>query len=197
MFGLFKKKPAAVTQPEDPSLIVPRIKHTNFLGAVRERIKNEDDLPATEPFAADLLVTYAFDLPESFQMVRVRDVKRLGLTPEQLRATAVANLKQQLGQIGRAGEPPLMTMVVGNNLEACMLLVDDFWQSLSDQIPPEIVVGVPTRDILMVTSSDSPTGIKLLREAVAEARTGDNTHWLSEQLLVWRANKWEVFHDAA
>lgn len=197
MFGLFKKKPETpAEQPANASQIVPRIKHTNFLVTLRQMVKNEDDMPATEPLVADLLITYAFDLPERFQMVSGRDVKRLGLSPEELRATAVTNLKQRLGNIGRAGEPPLMKLVVGDNLEACVLLMDDFWESLAGKIPPEIVVGVPTRDILLVSSSHSAMGIKLLRDAVKDARTGENTHWLSDQLLVWRANKWEVLNEA-
>src|ERR1700722_19265296 len=187
MFGLFKKNPVAV-EP-DASLIVPRIKHTNFLVALRDIVKNEGDAPHTEPFVADLLITYAFDLPETFQMVRVRDVQRLCLSPEQLRATAIANLQQQLGNIGREGEPPVMKMVVGNNLEACVLLVDEIWQSLADKIPPEILVGAPTRDILFVSSTESgKDGIQLLRESVKAARTGDNRHWLTEHLLVRRAD---------
>ena len=152
----------------------------------------------TEPLVADLLVTYAFDLPETFQMVRVGDVKQMGLSPEQLRATAVANLKRQVGNIMRQGEPPLLKVVVGNDLEACVLLVDDFWQMLASKMPPEIVVGVPTRDVLLITTSASTKGgLQMLREAVKKARSGDTTHWLTEHLLVRRANKWEVFNEAA
>lgn len=193
MFGLFKKKPQGVAQPKDPSLIVPRIKHTNFLAAVRQRIPNEDDLPVTEPLVADLLVTYAFDLPETFQMVRNRDVREFGLSPEQLRAMAVANLKREVGEFGYQGDPPLVQAVTGNDLEACVLLLDDFWQTLAGNIPPEIVVGVPTRDVLLVTTTASESGLPLLRGAVKKARSGDNTHWLTEHLLVRRADKWEVF----
>lgn len=196
MFGLFKKKPEVpiVEQPLDPALIVPRIKHSNFLDILRGKIKNEDSLPATEPLVADLLITYAFDLPETFQMVRLMDVRQMGLTPGQLRATAIANLKRQLGAIGRVGEPPLLKVVTGHNLEACLLLVDDFWTGLAGKIPPEIVVGVPTRDVLLITTSASTKGgIERLRDAVTEAQTGDNTHWLTKRLLVRRAEKWEVF----
>jgi uncharacterized protein YtpQ (UPF0354 family) len=198
MFGFFKKKPAVTTPEPDASLIVPRIKHTNFLVALRDIVKKEDDAPVTEPLVADLLVTYAFDLPQTFQMVCVRDAKRLGLSVEQMRAAAVENLKQQLGNIGREGEPPVMKMVVGNNLEACVILVDEIWQSLADKIPPEMIIGVPTRDVLLVSSTKSgPEGIQQLRDAVKAARTGDNTHWLTDQLLVRRADKWEVYNDAA
>jgi len=192
MFGLFKKKPEAA-EP-DASLIVPRIKHTNFLVALRDIVKKEDDMPVTEPLVADLLITYAFDLPETFQMVCARDAQRLGLSPEQLRGAAVTNLKKQLGNIGREGEPPLLKMVVGNNLEACLLLVDGIWQSLATKIPPEIVVGVPTRDVLLVTTSASTKGgLQLLRDAVREAHGRESTHALSLQLLARRGDKWEVF----
>ena len=200
MFGLFKKKPevAPVAQPLDPSLIVPRIKHTNFLAALRDRIKDEDNMPATEPLVADLLVTYAFDLPETFQMVRVADVRQMGLSQEQLRTTSVANLKKQIGHLGYTGNPPVLKMAVGNNLDACVLLMDDFWQTLAGKIPPEIVVGVPTRDVLLVTTSASTKGgIEMLRKAIAEAQIGDDTHWLTKHLLVRRAEKWEVFDGAA
>ncbi|MBI3878277.1 MAG: DUF1444 family protein [Verrucomicrobia bacterium] len=200
MLGLFKKKPevTVVKQPLDPSLIVPRIKHTNFLAIARDKIKNEDSLPATEPLVADLLVTYAFDLPETFQMVRVMDVRQMGLSQEQLRTTAVANLKRQIGDFRYTGNPPLLKMAVGNDLNACVLLVDEFWAGLAGKIPPEIVVGVPTRDVLLVTTSSSTKGgVQMLRDAVKEAQTGDNTHWLTKHLLVRRADKWEVFDAAA
>jgi len=194
MFGLSKGKPE-VARP-DASFIVPRIKHTNFIVALRDIVKSEDDAAVTEPLVADLIVSYAFDLPEMFQMVCLRDVKRLGLSQERLRAIAVTNLKQRLGNIGREGEPPVMKMVVGNNLEACVLLVDEIWQSLASKIPPEIVIGLPTRDVLFVSSSHSGKGgIQLLRKAVNEARRGDNTHWLSEHLLVRRADKWDIFDE--
>lgn len=200
MFGLFKKKPpvAPVEQPLDPSLIVPRIKNTNFLAVLREKVKDDESMPATEPLVADLLITYAFDLPETFQMVRAADVRQMGLSPGQLRAIALANLKKQIGNFGYTGNPPLLKLAVGNSLDACVLLVDEFWQSLAGKIPPEIVVGVPTRDVLLVTTTASTKGgIAMLRQAIAEAQTGDDTHWLTKHLLVRRKDKWEVFETAA
>jgi hypothetical protein len=160
MFDLFKKKPAA-SEP-DTSAIVPRIKHTNFLVALRDIVKKPDDMPVTEPLVGDLLVTYAFDLPEMFQMFCARDRQRL--------------------------------VVVGNDLEACVLLLDEFWQSIADKIPPEIVVGVPSRNVLLVTSSASTKGgLQLLRQAVNEAHGRETTHALTLDLLVRRGDKWERF----
>lgn len=194
MFGLFKKKPES--PKPDASLIVPRIKHTNFLAALRELGTGPDDTPVTDPLVGELIITYAFDLPETFQMVCPHDCQRLGIGPGQIRTIAVTNLKRQLGNIGRQGEPPLLQMVVGGNLEACLLLVDDIWQSLAGKIPPEIVVGVPTRDILLITTSASTKGgLQMLRDAVQEAHASETTHALTQQLLIRRADRWEVFTE--
>src|SRR5262249_23307121 len=53
----------------DRSTIVPRIKHRQFLKSLRDMDVPDDQMPVTEPLVADLLVTYAFDLPGMFQMV--------------------------------------------------------------------------------------------------------------------------------
>ncbi len=196
MFGLFKKKSEPVKP--DASLIVPRIKHTNFLAALRDIGTGPDDTPVTEPLVGELIVTYAFDLPETFQMVCPHDCQRLGIAPGQIRAIAVANLKRQLGNIGYQGEPPLVRMIVGGNLEACLLLVDDIWQSLASKIPPEIVIGVPARDVLLVTTTASTRGgLQMLRDAVKGAYGSETTHALTLQLLVRRDERWEVFDGTA
>jgi uncharacterized protein YtpQ (UPF0354 family) len=192
MFGFFKKKPEA-SKPST-SQIVPRIKHTNFLAAVKSMGASPDETPVTEPLIADLLITYAFDLPGSFQMVSPNDCRNLGIGEEKLRGIAVENLKKQLGKIGFQGKQPLQKVMVGNDLEACLLLVDDFWSQLAGQIPPEIVVGVPARDVLLVSTSSSPDdGLKRLRELTVQAHAKGGNHNLTTQLLVRQSHVWEVF----
>lgn len=194
MFGLFKKKPAKPTAAQ----IVPRIKHKNFLAAVASTGMPEGDKPYTEPLVGDLLVTYAFDLPETFQMVRSADVAELGLTPQQLRETAVANLKSRVGQGGYQGDPPVLRVVLGNNFDACALLYDDLWAMLGQKIPPEIVVGVPHRDaVLMTTTASTKGGLEQIRAMVADIHAKDEVHGLTRDLFVRRQNKWEVFERAS
>jgi hypothetical protein len=64
---------------------------------------------------------------------------------------------------------------------------------MSKQIPGKLVVGVPTRDILLVTSSQSPEGLKTVAEIGREAREQFKVHSLSEHLLVWDQDSWNVF----
>jgi uncharacterized protein YtpQ (UPF0354 family) len=191
MLGWLTKK-RAPTEP-DRSTIVPRIKHTQFLASLQEMAVPPDQLPVTEPFVGDLLITYAFDLPGMFQMVSPGDLERLAIRPDELRDIAIENLKQQLPEIGIMEQLPLRLIVTGNDLEACALLADTFWTDLSAEIPGEIVAAVPSRDVLVFCSSKDADGLQALRELSAEVREGETTHALSEHLLVWRQERWAVF----
>lgn len=198
MFGLFKKKPQASAPMPTADQIVPRIKHLNFQAAIEEiAAKDPDSCPLVQPFVGDLLLTYAFELPEAFMMLREIDRIRLGLSVEQVRAKALENLKKQLPPVKQGGKPPLMMLAVGNNLEACLLLIDELWNKAAANVPGKIVVAVPSRDMLMFTSSERPEGLAQLRELARVAREREPVHGLSECLLAWDSGKWVVFDGGA
>jgi uncharacterized protein YtpQ (UPF0354 family) len=191
MFGLFKKKPEPIKP--DASRIVPRIKSTEFLAAIRNLGASADDVPVTEPLVGDLLVTYAFDLPEIFQMLTHRDMAALGLTPAGVRTAAIANLRGQIREIRTEGELPVLMLVTGNDLEACLLLLDDVWPAFAAKVAGEVVVAVPTRSIVLLSSSDSAPGLRVLREAIVESQRHEATHSLSQHLLIRRDSRWQIF----
>jgi uncharacterized protein YtpQ (UPF0354 family) len=189
MFGLFKKQPA----PQEPNrdVIVPRLKHLNFLSVYDQMGATAEDRPITEPFAADLLVTYAFDLPETFQMVSVRDCNELGLSTGELKALALSNLRKQLPSVQVEGQPPIYMAKVGNDLEACLLLLDEVWTDISSQMPGEIVAAVPARDMLLFTSSEWQDVVKELKALASETvQKFPDAHNLTQSLLIRRGEKW-------
>lgn len=192
MFGLFRKKQTALEPTADQ--IVPRIKHLNFLKTVKEiTAKQPEATPLTRPLVADLLVTYAFDLPAAFLMVREMDRQRLDLSLDQIHSTALANLQKQLPLVRQGGKAPLVRLSVGNNLDACLLLIDEIWQKASAIVPGTLVVSVPSRDIVLLTSSESEQGLNAMRQISKETREREPVHGLSEQLLTWANGKWSVF----
>lgn len=192
MFGWFKKK-APVAAGPDRSSIVPRIKTLQFTAALKELNIPEDQLPYTEPLVADLLITYAFDLPGMFQMASGAAIAEIGIRPEEARSLAIANLKRQLPQIGSQENGPIQRIVTGDNLEACTLLAGPYWDQVAAQTPGEVVVAVPSRDVVFFCSSRSSEGIAMLRARSAERLQQESTHGLTDRLLVWRNGMWEEF----
>jgi hypothetical protein len=51
---------------------------------------------------------------------------------------------------------------------------------------------VPARDVLMFTGSDSPDGLKAMRESVDKIYK-EGSHVISKTLLVRRNGRWEKF----
>ena len=81
------------------------------------------------------------------------------------------------------GEPPAL-MLSFNGLESSVLLVDEFWDYLARSVPGELVVGVPARDVVLVTGSGSAPGVERIRRAVERVfyAGGEHPHTVSREL---------------
>ncbi len=198
MFGWWKKNGDGMPQPAGSSgrsAIVPRIKNPKFIAALRKMGLSDEQMPVIEPLAADLLVTYAFDLGASFRMASREALAGLGLQPTQLRELAVENLKRILPQIGYYRNGPLRRIATGENLEACTLLAGPFWDLIAAEHDGEIVATAPSRDVVLFCSSRAADGLAALREESAEILKVDRRHGISDRLLVWRHERWHEFSD--
>jgi len=86
MFGLFKKKAPAQSAP--PVLradqLQPRIKHLNFLKALQAGGVPPEHQPSHAPLCGELIVTYAFDLPDSLMMATPGLVESAGVSEPRL-----------------------------------------------------------------------------------------------------------------
>jgi uncharacterized protein YtpQ (UPF0354 family) len=179
----------------DASLILPRIKHVEFNVGLSLAGTPADQLPVTEPLVGKLLVTYAFDLPQGFMMVRPQDLAQLGLAREQLRKLSLDNLKKQMPQIavepaGADGE--LRRVVTGNHFDACTLLATKFWNTVATQVAGEVVMAVPSRDVVLFCSSQSAPALQAMAQTVAEVLRNETGHALSEEFFAWRSGEWQV-----
>lgn len=191
MLSIFRKK----RKPEeaDRTNLVPRIKTTQMLTTLQQMGVAPEQCPITEPLVADLLISYAFDLPERFEMMTPSHLERLAIRRDELRALAISNLKRQLPQIGMMEEPPVHRIVTGNDLEACVLLADTFWEEVAAETPGEVIASVPSRNVLLFCSSLSEEGLLAMQTFTAEVYASETTHALSNQLFVWRGGCWAPF----
>ncbi|RKH64388.1 DUF1444 family protein [Corallococcus aberystwythensis] len=106
------------------------------------------------------------DTPDAMRYVPVEELTRWGITYEQARADAMANLR-------RMDTVPLRQLTLG----ACALFTNDSYAAsrllLEDvvrgcEVKGEPVVVVPNRDTLLITGSEDATGLLTVAEAALE-----------------------------
>jgi uncharacterized protein YtpQ (UPF0354 family) len=150
----------------DASVIVPVIK--------RQAPPSDDVIvhapefrPISEKLVGELLVLYAFDWPGHFEYVSGHDCSTLGLDPDDLRKLSVRNLTRRRSKTEILRPSGAVHMIrLDGDLEASLLLVDHLWPQAARAIAGEMVVGVPSRDVLAVSGTGITGGIESLRWTV-------------------------------
>ncbi len=186
-----KYKPAAL----DPKTILPRIKTTGFLDAIQDVIKDaqasEDQMPYSEPFVADLIITYAFDMPESFQAVSIDNLNEMNLPFEDVFPLAMENFTNQLEELSVADMGLFRQIMTGGSHEACTLLFTNFWNQIASETEGQVIAAVPHRERLYCCSSESEHGLTMLNAMIEQSMNEPDNHNLSRALLVWSGEGWE------
>lgn len=176
----------------DRTRIIPVIKDRQWLDELHNTLKAKGvaQQHLADRFNDELVIVYAQDDPNRMRYLTTQE--DFGLSREELRSLAVANLKRVLPKIemGRVGDVALMS--AGGNYEASLLLIDEIWSSGQIQVNGDIVVAIPTRDTLLVTGSRSRSGLKLVRELTAKFKA-QGPYELTDTLFRYRDGRFTKF----
>ncbi|GAA1768974.1 hypothetical protein GCM10009681_45380 [Luedemannella helvata] len=153
------------------------------------------DAVVRDEFCADLAVVYSFGPPFGQRLVTHEDLRKQDLNVRALRRTAQEQLEQLADRAQFHGRPPAL-MLSFDGLESSLLLSERFWARMAEIVPGEIVVGVPARDVVIVTGSESAPGLEKARRAVDRVLFAGDEHPLTQHLLVRRNGAWQPFEAA-
>ncbi|WP_432986183.1 hypothetical protein [Dactylosporangium sp. CA-233914] len=162
------------------------------LAPLRDVRRNEVHSPVLDEFMGGLGVGYSYGPPFGQRLVTWADLQRLELPRRMLRRQAAYNLDARLDAVAVHGQPPAL-MLNFEGIASSLLLAEGLWASLERCVPGELVVGVPARDVVIVTGSQSPPGLAKVRRAVDRVFFAGDRHLLSRKLLVRRRGIWEPF----
>ena len=200
-FKAFKSQAPATTRPSPPSpaaasvrdALVPRIKHLAFERHLRGVGMPPEQLPLFEPLVGELLVTYAFDMPDQFVMANPTNLERAGIAPGEARALACANLTARMPKITIERQKGALLVVTGGDWEACLLLLDGLWSGAQARFEPGSVVCAPRRNRLLVSDGSGTDSVAALRSAAASYfAEHDDGHALSVQLMTRQGPIWQL-----
>ncbi len=214
-YGLYKQNPRAMPELQksfltalrtilapresiEPANIVPVIKARRWLEEGLRALSNSGAKDSPEyiydDFSGDLIVFYAEDLPGAMRFLLRKDLETAAVKEEGLRELACANLKRLLPKVELHGSDGSYLIAAGGTYEASLLLLDSIWNRGQIDVRGDIVVAIPTRDLLLVTGSEDSEGITKIRETVRDAYdTG--AYKLTPKLFVRRDGRFVEFDD--
>lgn len=200
MFGFKKKdKPKEkdfveeCSPNEQLSIIYPRIKTPDFLESLKQMDIPDNQMPFVEPFVSNLVITYAFDFPERFQMVTRQDMEKLNIAENQILDLALQNFSRDLENIDVENNPPLKVLRTGGEMEACALLLPDLWPQVEQDVDGELVAAVPFRDLVLLAGTNDSEAMKEIKLAAQEIYDPQETHAITPELFVWRSGIWQLY----
>ena len=196
-FKAFKSQARTATPPPAAASVrdalVPRIKHLEFERYLRGVGMPPEQLPLFEPLVGELLVTYAFDMPDQFVMANPTNLASAGIAPGEARALACANLIARMPKITIVRQKGALLVVTGGDWEACLLLLDGLWSGAQARFKAGCVVCAPRRDRLLVSDGSGTDSVAALRSAAASYfAEQDDGHALSVQLMTRQGPAWRL-----
>lgn len=174
------------------SQLVPLLKGTGMAATRGEQFAlSPDDSPVARPFAADIVIVYAFNEPSQLVYMSRRQLAQSGMSEDELHALAVANLPKCLPDLNfRELDGGLFGVSCGGVFEASLLLLDPLWEQLAPQLPGLPLAVVPARDLLFVTGSKNQGSMQKIGRC-ARAELAQPELELSRVVLSRSRGRWE------
>jgi len=138
----------------------------------------------------DLAVGYSLGQPYGDRLMTWPDFERLRMSRRELRHRAASLLDASMDRLRIHGQPPAL-MLSFDGIESSVLLCDEFWDGLEGRVPGSIVVGVPARDVVVVTGSRSAAGMAKARRTVDRMFYAGGRHLVRQGLLVRQRGMWQ------
>ncbi len=144
----------------------------------------------------ELTVVYTLGPDFGRRVVTHADLDQLQVHPRMLRQSALQHLEVLSSRAEFHGQPPAL-MLSFEGLESSLLLASDFWSRLEGAVPGELIVGVPARDVVIVTGSQSGPGLEKAKRCVERVFFAGGENLIARGLLVRRGGTWEPFDRTA
>jgi uncharacterized protein YtpQ (UPF0354 family) len=177
--------------------LVPVIRGPQFIAGLREKLglsegETDETLPAHEPVNEHLSLFYVHDSADAVDYLTQQELDSTGAPPERLRKVAVENLHAILPEIQLHGTDGVVMLVAGGNYEASLILYNSLWDDDTLPIEETPIIGVPNRDVLIVTGNTQPERIEQTRAFVEDSfASGD--HPISKELFIRVAGGWQRY----
>ncbi len=176
----------------DINRVIPIIKDERFLSEIKNLNDEFEDNHLYEKYNSDLYIFYVEDLENSISYLKKEDLSVLNLNIDELKKLAIENLNSIIENIERNGDENIFILLAGGNYESSLILLD-IWNHDNFPVDGEIIIGIPSRDLLFITGENQKDDIEELKISIKEINeVGD--HIVSNKLFkLNNLNHFEVY----
>lgn len=173
----------------DESRIVPLVKTRSWAARIERQFKGNKQL--IDEINDELVVVYAEESEHSMRMLAESEYTG---DRARLRELARDNLMRVVQQIALHAYDGGITAIATDdyNYTPSLLLLDHLWTGGQIKFPGEIVVAIPTREVILITGSRSGTLDKFRSVVQGVYDKGPNS--ISDTLFVYRKDRFVKYN---
>ncbi|MCW4470000.1 DUF1444 family protein [Flavobacterium sp. MFBS3-15] len=175
-------------EPVSPESILPVIKGKQFIKGLLEINPKAGAQQVLETYNSDLDIFYVVDTEHALRYLTSDEQEKLGLEMDELRELAIRNLDKF--DIRSHGEEGYYMITAGGTYEASMILLD-IWNKGNFDVNGDIIIGIPARDLLVVTGSKDWANLHKMYDLVKEVSETGN-YLVSDKLFELKGDRFEV-----
>ncbi len=169
--------------------ILPVIKDKRFIQSIIEINPDFEKNHIYEKYNEELFIFYVEDTETNINYLTQDDFKGLNIEQNELKKIATENLSNSI-EIKKHGEKSYYMLTVDGNYESSLILLD-IWHKENFNVNGDIVIGIPSRDLLLITGKDDIENIKKLNKTINEINENGD-HLVSKKLFEYRNGKFET-----
>ncbi|RYE20237.1 MAG: DUF1444 family protein [Sphingobacteriales bacterium] len=141
----------------------------------------------------DLNCLYVIDDQSGFVIIQMSQLDEWGINQAELHQIALENFRSLITtKLTARGDTNGIMFTIDGNLEASLVLIDEIWEQLEDQIGEPVVISVPSRDVIVATGKSNREMILNFTENSKNIlETG--SYPLSENWFIREGGKWQLF----
>lgn len=169
--------------------ILPVIKDERFLKNIEEINPNFELDYIFEKYNNELYIFYVEDTETNINYLTKDDFEKLNIEKEELQKIAIENLSNSV-EIEKHGEDGYYMLIVDGNYESSLILLD-IWSKKNFEVNGEIIIGIPSRDLLIVTGKNDTLNIEKLKQTINEINENGD-HLVSKKMFEYKNGKFET-----
>nr|WP_294785835.1 DUF1444 family protein [uncultured Flavobacterium sp.] len=169
--------------------ILPVIKDKRFIKKLEDINANFEKNHIYEFYNEELFIFYVEDRENSIHYISKDDLEEISFPLEKLHEKAIQNLADQF-KMERHGDNGYFMLTAGGNYESSLILLD-IWHPENFSVDGNFVIGIPSRDVLIITGSADSANLHRLYDVVQNINeTGD--HVVSDKIFEFKSGIFQV-----